>query len=175
MNRSRHLFKWAFSFVVGMLMLTPALAQTASNSVTPGQFVVEPPTLQNLGFEWYIDGDANRNATVTVIYKKASDTSRVWKQGLHLLRIQNEVNDQGAGGVYTAPNMFAGSVLDLDPDTDYQVMLTMQDPDGVNGNPTQTALVHTRPVPKPFVVGNVRRIAHVRHARQRRRFSAARQ
>ena len=29
--------------------------------VTPGEFVIEHPTLINLGFEWHIDGDANRN------------------------------------------------------------------------------------------------------------------
>jgi len=111
-----------------LLGVSPTFAQTVADWVTPGQFVIEPPTLQNLGFEWYIDGDANRNASVSVLYHKASDPSDTWNQGMNLLRIQNEVNDQGAGGVYTAPNMFAGSVLDLDPDTDYQVILTMQDP-----------------------------------------------
>jgi hypothetical protein len=132
-----------------------AAADPTSLAVTPGQFVVEPPTLINLGFEWYVDGDANRNATVSVLYKKAGDATGAWKTGLPLLRIQNEVNDQGAGGVYTSPNMFAGSIFDLDPDTDYQVILTMKDPDGVNGNAYQKVTVHTRPEPKPFVGGNV--------------------
>ncbi|MEQ9443375.1 MAG: hypothetical protein RIG62_30330 [Cyclobacteriaceae bacterium] len=36
----------------------------AQNAVEPGQFIVEPPTLTNLGFEWYLTGDANRNVTV---------------------------------------------------------------------------------------------------------------
>lgn len=34
---------------------------SGSNAVTPEEFIVEPPTLINLGFEWRIDGDANRN------------------------------------------------------------------------------------------------------------------
>jgi hypothetical protein len=34
------------------------------NVVVPGEVVVEPPTLINLGFEWFIEGDANRNASV---------------------------------------------------------------------------------------------------------------
>jgi len=151
----QHTGKSTLLFLLCLLGVPIAFAQTVPNNVTPGQFVVEPPTLQNLGFEWYIDGDANRNATVSVQYHKTSDTSGVWKQGMNLLRIQNEVNDQGAGGVYTAPNMFAGSVLDLEPDTDYQVILTMHDPDGVSGNPYQKISVRTRPVPKPFVGGNV--------------------
>ena len=32
---------------------------------------------------------------------------------------------------YTVPDRFAGSVLDLTPDTAYEVRLTMKDPDGV--------------------------------------------
>ena len=38
--------------------------------VTPGELVIEPPTLINLGFEWFIQGDANRNAAVEVSYRK---------------------------------------------------------------------------------------------------------
>jgi len=43
-------------------------------SVRPGEFVIEHPTLINLGFEWLIDGDANRNASVEVTYRKVGDT-----------------------------------------------------------------------------------------------------
>src|SRR5689334_12466786 len=71
--------KSAFLFATCLLAAQTALGQTVSNGVTPGQFVIEPPTLQNLGFEWYIDGDANRNATVSIFYRKTSDTSGAWK------------------------------------------------------------------------------------------------
>lgn len=40
------------------------------NKVRPGKFIVEPPTLLSLGFEWYIEGDENHNATVKVWYRK---------------------------------------------------------------------------------------------------------
>ena len=43
--------------------------------VTPGEFVVEHPTLINLGFEWHIDGDANRNARVDVSFRKQGETA----------------------------------------------------------------------------------------------------
>ena len=46
-------------------------ATSVTNGVTAGELVVEPPTLINLGFEWYIQGDANRNATVTVSFRTA--------------------------------------------------------------------------------------------------------
>ena len=31
---------------------------------TLGEFVIDPPTLINLGFEWFVEGDDNRNAAV---------------------------------------------------------------------------------------------------------------
>ena len=36
------------------------------NAVVPGELFTEPPTLINLGFEWLIQGDENRNARVEV-------------------------------------------------------------------------------------------------------------
>ena len=54
----------------------------------PGAFVIDHPTLINLGFEWVIEGDDNRNAQVEVSYRKQGETQ--WKQGLPLLRLQGE-------------------------------------------------------------------------------------
>jgi len=34
---------------------------------------------------------------------------------------------------YTAPNMFSGSVFDLKPGTQYEIRLSLRDPDGVDG------------------------------------------
>src|SRR5215472_5785944 len=65
----------------------PAESQDRSG-VTAGEFVVEPSTLIALGFEWYIDGDANRNASVAVSYRKKGTTE--WKQGLPLFRLNGE-------------------------------------------------------------------------------------
>ena len=33
------------------------MLSAGANDVTPGEFVVDPPTLINLGFEWFIQGD----------------------------------------------------------------------------------------------------------------------
>jgi hypothetical protein len=59
---------------------TPLAA--SDNGVTPRDFVVDPPTLINLGFEWFIDGDDNRNGAVDVSYRKTGD--RDWKRALPL-------------------------------------------------------------------------------------------
>jgi hypothetical protein len=41
-----------------------------SNTTVAGELLIEPATLINLGFEWFIQGDANRNAAVSVSYRK---------------------------------------------------------------------------------------------------------
>ncbi len=102
-----------------------------SNATKVGEFIIEPPTLENLGFEWYIDGDDNRNARVEVEYQIAG-SNHEWKSGMPLLRIGGEhIGRAGIG--YTTPHMFAGSILDLKPDTNYEVRFTLEDPDGVQG------------------------------------------
>ena len=121
-------------------------------SVRPGEFVVEPATLISLGFEWYVDGDDNRNAYVTLQYRKAGGD---WIQGMNMLRIHGEVNATDKNLPYTAPNMFAGSILDLEANTTYEVQATMHDPDGVEGKSTEWTTVTTRAQPQPYAGGNV--------------------
>src|SRR5215813_14590182 len=90
----------------------------AANTTKPGEFVIDPPTLINLGFEWFIEGDDNRNATVEVQYRKKGETA--WKAALPLLRLHGEEIYNGAQLDVVSPNMFAGSILDLEPDTEYE-------------------------------------------------------
>jgi hypothetical protein len=54
---------------------------------------------------------------------------------------------------YVAPNMFSGSVFDLAPDTEYELRLTLKDPDGVVGAAQRTLLAHTRAEPQPAAGG----------------------
>src|SRR4029077_6520290 len=130
----------------------PSARDTAIR-VKPGEFVVDHPTLINLGFEWVIEGDDNRNAHVDVSYRRHGDT--LWKQALPLLRLQGERIYQ-TDGVFDviSPNMFAGSILDLDPDTAYDARFVMSDPDGFVGQNVKTVTkivtVRTRPEPRPF-------------------------
>lgn len=126
------------------------------NRVKPGKFIVEPPTLISLGFEWYIEGDDNHNASVEVWYRKKGERS--WKDALPLLRIQEEesIYEFFNNSIdYIAPNMFAGSIFDLEPDTEYECKFLMTDPDGVGGDPLKVVTVRTRPEPKPWEEGHV--------------------
>ena len=127
-----------------------------ANAVKPGKFVVEHPTLICLGFEWYIAGDENHNATVNVCYRKKGDSH--WKKALPLLRIQNEecINSFLVNWIdYVTPNLFAGSIMDLEPDTIYECKFLMSDPDGIRGKAFETVTVKTRPEPQPYEGGNV--------------------
>jgi hypothetical protein len=122
----------------------------AADRTTPRNFVVEPPTLVSLGFEWEIDGDDNRNAAVDVSYRKKG--APAWTPGLPLLRLQHERIERGPLQ-FTTPNMFAGSILDLEPDTEYEARFVLSDPDGVAGKAESLVTVRTRAEPKPFAGG----------------------
>ncbi len=146
----------AISIVALLFPAATALRAAGSkevNTVTPGEFIVDPPTLINLGFEWMIDGDANRSAAVEVSYRKKGDTQ--WKQALPLLRLQHEEIYQGDRMDVVSPNMFAGSILDLEPGTEYEARFVMTDPDGVKGQAAKLVTVRTRPEPKPYPSGTV--------------------
>lgn len=132
-------------------------AAAANNAVKPGDFIVERPTLLSLGFEWKIGGDDNRNAAVAVTYRKVGQVA--WLRALPLFRMGGEfiAGPKPQYGPnyynYTVPPGFAGSVLNLQPDTEYEVHFVMSDPDG--GAAEKTVTVRTRAVPKPASGGQV--------------------
>lgn len=138
---------------------------SAQNTTAAGEFTAEPPTLVSLGFEWRITGDDNRNAKVDVSYRKKSESN--WRPALPLMRLQREqigvapgpnaANDPGRYPLfrYTAANMFAGSILNLDPDTEYECRFVLSDPDGVSGSTEKTVTLRTRGEPKPAEGGHV--------------------
>jgi len=126
----------------------------AQNSVQPGRLLVDPPTLLNLGFEWEISGDANRNASVEVSFRKTGETQ--WREALPLLRIGGERVFRAREHLeYTTPHRFAGSILDLEPGAEYECRFTMRDPDGVSGESAKTVKVRTRSEPKAAAGGRV--------------------
>ena len=67
------------------------------NELVPKRFIVDPPTIENLGFRWYIEGDSNRNASVAVAFRKKD--SGQWKKALPMLRVHHEVSNQKYGPI----------------------------------------------------------------------------
>ena len=145
--------------LVSLAAIFPTRAHAQANT-TAGEFVVDPPTLVSLGFEWRISGDDNRNAHVDVTFRRKGEQQ--WRKGLPLLRLQHEVVPggtprEGSGHYfsYVAPNMFAGSLLNLEPDTEYECRFVLSDPDGVKGKADKTVTVRTRKEPMPAEGGHV--------------------
>jgi hypothetical protein len=71
MKTERNLFvmiSLVFLFLLGLSSFN-ARAVFAANDIKPAEFVIEPPTLISLGFEWYVEGDDNHDASVKVSYR----------------------------------------------------------------------------------------------------------
>ena len=160
----------------GLALAAPAAAAEAdatSDTTVAGEFSVERPTLKSAGFDWWIEGDDNRNASVSLQYRKVGEAR--WRDGMPLLRLQHEdvnaaainsyppANGHPDNGTvmarpplyYQVPNMFSGSILGLEPGTEYEARLSLRDPDGVSGSAVREARFRTRAEPAPFKGGKV--------------------
>ena len=141
-----------FRSLVLPLALLSVTGAEAQNATQTGRFVVEHPTLENLGFEWAIEGDANRNATVEVEFRKAGESA--WREALPLVRIGGERVFRTRENLdYTVPDGFAGSILNLEPGTEYECRFKLADPDGATGKTDYTVRVKTRSEPHPYAGG----------------------
>jgi Calx-beta domain/Right handed beta helix region len=74
-----------------------------------------------------VNGDTNNNATVALEWRPVGGTYRA---GHPLVR--------------TDATRFVGSLFDLLPGAQYDLLVTLSDPDGVTGSPSQTKLLMTR-------------------------------
>lgn len=143
------------AIAAGFLLMAPAYSSAAEmNAVEAGEFVVEPPTLINLGFEWRVNGDDNRNAKVDVSYRKLGTSA--WKSAMPLMRMNGERIYQEPGVFdVVMPNGFAGSILDLEPNTTYEARFVLSDPDTASRTTTRSVTVKTRAEPIPAAGGRV--------------------
>ncbi len=147
---------WAIAqrmnFILPALFLLLAMSAQAQNSTQAGRFTVEHPTLHNLGFEWVITGDANRNASVAVEFRRTGESA--WRNALPLVRVGGErIFREREGLNYTVPDGFAGSIFNLEPGTEYEARFKLTDADGASGQTAHTVRVTTRTEPKPYASG----------------------
>ena len=104
----------------------PAPSLRPEDASVPGEVAAEPSTLRSLAVRWPVRGDANANATVGVEYRPVGEAR--WRPGYPLFRPYPEHQSPAlrvAGGW-----LFAGSIVDLTPDTEYEARVTLRDPDG---------------------------------------------
>lgn len=147
-------FTLSFCFSCLITLFAQSDSILFADKVWAGDFVIEPPTLHCAGFEWQIRGDANRNATVEVKYRKLGMED--WSNALPLLRIGGEkIYGHGQRWIYETPPLFAGSIFNLEDDSEYECSFTLTDPDGVLGEAaTQRVVIKTRKEPKAYSHGN---------------------
>jgi len=119
------------------------------NDTVPGEIMTPYPTVIHLAVEWEIEGDDNLNGSVTVHYRAVGD--KEWRQGMPLRRVPKQTWYNEPPGdkevlKFTWANKHSGTIFNLCPDTEYEIVLQLRDPDG--GQAERTIRVRTRPVPK---------------------------
>jgi hypothetical protein len=135
------------------LIAAVSLLQTATNATIPGAVTTPSPTLTNISVEWAIDGDDNLNGVVSLKYRVTGE--RTWRDGMPLRRVPAG-ESRGTTPIFRWANKHSGSVFDVMPDTDYEIQLTLEDPDG--GGATRTVAVRTRLVPQAARNARERRV-----------------
>jgi hypothetical protein len=120
-----------------------AAAALAQNSTIPGEISTPYPTVINLAVDWKIQGDDNLNGVVTVKYRRAGETA--WRAAMPLRRVPAG-SSRTTRPVFKWENRHSGSIFDLRPDTEYEISLSLSDPDG--GAAEKVVRARTRPVPR---------------------------
>ena len=121
------------------------------NASRPGELTLERPTYICLGVRWLIHGDDNKNAAVSLEYRKAG--AEAWKKALPLFRVESAAcRKKPPEGAW----LFAGSVFDLEEGTEYELRLVLNDPDG--GEAEKVVRARTRK--EPFAPPDMR-VRHV--------------
>ena len=136
--------------LLALALSTLSAASTlAANETQPiGDPVMERPTLLCLGMHWIITG--NNDAKITVDYQKPGETK--WHQGPPLFRVSKDLPplDHGNKIALEVPadaTLFAGSIVLLEPNTDYTVKLTLIDPAAPEKKIEKLLAGHTRAEP----------------------------
>ncbi len=129
-----------------LLVFVPAMA-FGQAATTPGAVSAPHPTLAHLSLEWAIAGDDDLDGQVTVRFREVGASA--WREGPPLLRVP-----AGSNEGFSWSNRHTGSLFALTPDTEYEVELTLEDPDG--GSDTRTLTARTRPVPTVAATAPVR-------------------
>ena len=133
------------ALTVSLIDTTPSAAQSADtgsrlDAVTHAA-KLDPATPHSLGLRWHVAGDSNGNATVAVAFRRAG--SEAWVEALPLLRVrpENQHPVRRRDGIV----LFAGSLLELTPDTAYEIRLRLHDPDGGDREEHLTARTAAEP------------------------------
>jgi hypothetical protein len=139
-----------FSIVVSQLLASAPCVRAGNASQPLAEPVLEPSTLHCVGLYWLIQGDDNKNAQVEVHFRMPGQE---WRQGMNLFRVEKGGNQlqRGQSKVHVPPEgwLFAGSLFSLEPNTEYELRLNLQDPDGGSAERILLAKTMAEPVAPP--------------------------
>ena len=125
-------------FISSWIFMQLSMIQ-AQDKTIPGTVSTPYPTITNLAVEWAIQGDDNQNGVVAVQFREKGQDG--WRKGMPLFRVP-----AGNNIGFSWANKHSGSIFDLKPGTEYEIRLTLTDPDG--GSAERTVIARTRPVPE---------------------------
>jgi hypothetical protein len=137
-----------------MIVLTLLSGAAAADATIPGDVSTPHPTILNLAVEWKIAGDANLNGKVSVRYRAAGENA--WHDAMPLRRVPAD-QSRRTTPIFHWENKHSGSIFDLQPGTEYEIMLNLHDPDG--GSAERTVRARTRSVPRPVAGALVRKVS----------------
>jgi len=104
------------------------------------------PTMQHVSLLAMIEGDSNHDSSSLVRFRALG--SEEWLQGSPLRHAPADTREG-----FSWEDRFAGSLFGLSPDTEYEVQIRVEDPDG--GCFTESVNVATRSVPESSGAGSV--------------------
>lgn len=118
--------KLAVLVVVVMAIAAGGACAVEPNASKPGEIPEDLASLHCIGLRWLVKGDENRNAVVTVQYRKKGKAK--WRAAMPLHHVETEaiIKNKPPEGT----SVHAGSIFGLEPDTAYEVKLGLNDPDG---------------------------------------------
>ncbi|MGC9367462.1 MAG: hypothetical protein ACP5FK_10550 [bacterium] len=127
-------FSLIFSFIsiTIILKIFPAYSQ---NSIIPGNIRIDA-TFQHISLLWWISGDDNHNSSLSLEYRPG--TGGNWQPGAITVRA---CPDFMVNGSPLGMNYHAGSIMFLNENTEYDIRLTLTDPDG--GGEVRTITANT--------------------------------
>ncbi len=128
--------------LVGVLAILFPSVSRGQAATTPGQ-LESYSTIYSLGVEWRLQGDDDHDASCTVSYRVQGETQ--WHTAMDLFRVDYTPPDP-VGSMTEHFNGLSGSVLFLDPDTTYDLLLNLVDPDG--GSESRQTTISTRAIPQ---------------------------
>ena len=99
----------------------PAYSQ---NNIIPGNIRVDA-TFHHISLLWWISGDDNHNSSLILEYRPVAGGN--WQQGAVTMRAIPEIIVNGSP---LGLNYHAGSIMFLDEGSEYEIRLSLTDPDG---------------------------------------------